>query len=38
MKSKVKMLNLEQYVIKLKEENGIKVCSATYKENKHKLV
>jgi len=31
------MLNLEQHVTKLKEENGIKVCSATYKENEHKL-
>jgi hypothetical protein len=38
MKLKVKMLNLEQYVIKLKEENLIKVSSATYKENEHKMV
>ena len=36
MKLKVKLLNLEQRVIKLKQENGIKVCSATYKENKRK--
>lgn len=38
MKLNVKMFNLEQYVTKLKEENGIKMCQATYKKKKHKLV
>jgi hypothetical protein len=35
---KVKMLNLEQYVIKLKDESRVKVPRATYKEKKHKPV